>query len=42
MVKLAISPECLAPDCNEPHGGERPDMGEDFVPALDRDKGPVH
>jgi hypothetical protein len=30
------------PDCNEPHASERPAMGDDFVPAFDRDKGPVH
>ena len=30
------------PDCNRPHDGERPSMGDDFVPAFDRDKGLVH
>jgi hypothetical protein len=30
------------PDCNEPHEGERPTIGDDFIPAFDRDKGPVH
>jgi hypothetical protein len=30
------------PDCNEPHDGERPVMGDDFTPAFDRDQGPVH
>jgi hypothetical protein len=30
------------PVCNEPHDGERPYMGDDFVPAVDRDKGLVH
>jgi hypothetical protein len=26
----------------EPHEGERPAIGDDFIPAFDRDKGPVH
>jgi hypothetical protein len=30
------------PVCNEPHDGERPAMGDDYVPAVDRDKGLVH
>jgi len=30
------------PDCNELHEGERPDMGDDFIPAFDRDGGPIH
>jgi hypothetical protein len=30
------------PDCNEPRDGQRPDMGDDFVPAFERDKGPIH
>ena len=30
------------PDCNEPRNDERPAMGGDFVPAFDRDKGPIH
>jgi hypothetical protein len=30
------------PDCNEPGEGERPAMSDDFIPAFDRDKGPVH
>jgi hypothetical protein len=29
------------PDCNAVKG-ERPKMSADFVPALDRDKGPIH
>jgi hypothetical protein len=30
------------PDCNEPYEDERPDMDPDFVPAFDRDEGPIH
>jgi hypothetical protein len=30
------------PDCNEPHDGERPAVGDDFVPAFDRDKGSIN
>jgi hypothetical protein len=30
------------PDCNHPKDGERPLMSADFIPALDRDKGPVY
>ena len=30
------------PDCNHTQNGERPLMSADFIPALDRDKGPVH
>jgi hypothetical protein len=30
------------PDYNEAHDGERPAMSDDFIPAFDRDKGPVH
>lgn len=30
------------PVCNTPAAGERPRMGPDFVPALDRDKGSIH
>ena len=28
------------PDCNTSHDGERPAMSADFIPAVDRDKGP--
>jgi hypothetical protein len=31
---------CLA--CNQPKEGERPRMPADFIPHIDRDKGPVH
>lgn len=30
------------PACNQAKHGERPKMEGDFIPALDRDKGPVH
>jgi hypothetical protein len=30
---------CL--ECNQPKEGERPRMPADFIPALDRDKGPI-
>jgi hypothetical protein len=38
----AASPAVPCPDCNELNPGERPALPADFIPHVDRDKGPVH
>ena len=41
-AKMATFNARADPVCNDPGAGERPRLGPDFIPRLDRDKGSIH